>query len=335
MTDHVRWGILGASRFALTKMGPALHLARGSRVAALATRDRERAAPFEAAFGPLRVHGGADAYHALLADDGVDAVYVPLPHTLHVEWALRALEAGKPVLVEKPVAMRADAIAPLVAARDRTGLLCAEAYMIVHHPQWQRVRALLAEGAVGRLRHVDAVFSYDNSADPGNIRNRAATGGGALPDIGVYTLGSTRWATGAEPVEITGALIDWEGGCDVLSRVGARMEGPGGAFTAHWVNSMRLMPEQFILFHGSEGLIRLTAPWNPQAFGEARMEWRSAAHGHRVETWPATNQYVLQVERFVEALGGGAPFPWTLEDARGTQRAIDMAYDAAGGRPEG
>ena len=331
MTDDIRWGILGASDFARRQMAPAIHRARGNRIVALATRSRPRADPFVAAFGDIAVH---DGYDALLADPDVDAVYVPLPHTLHVEWSIRALEAGKHVLVEKPVAMAEAQIAPLIAARDRTGLQCAEAYMIVHHPQWQRARAMLADGVVGRLRHVDAVFAYDNSGDPGNIRNVAATGGGALPDIGVYTYGSTRWATGAEPVEITSSVIDWEAGCDVLARVGARMEGPGGAFTAHWVNSMRLLPEQFILFHGEAGLIRLTAPWNPQTFGVARLEWRGRDGVTHSEAWPAADQYVVQVEAFAAAVRGKAAFPWTLEDAAGTQRAIDMAYAAAGGRPD-
>ncbi|WP_308918074.1 Gfo/Idh/MocA family oxidoreductase [Jannaschia sp. LMIT008] len=327
MTDHLRWGILGASNFARKAMAPAIHAARHNRIAALATRDPARAEPFAAFVPDLTVHGD---YDALLADDGVDAVYIPLPHTLHVEWAIRALEAGKHVLVEKPVAMRAEHVDPLIQMRDATGLVCAEAYMIVHHPQWQRVRSLLAEGAIGRLRHVDAVFTYDNSGDPGNIRNAAATGGGAMPDIGVYTYGSTRWATGAEPAEITSAVIDWEAGCDVLSRVGARFD---GGFTAHWVNSMRLMPDQFILFHGEGGTIRLDAPYNAGSFGEARMVWRTP-DATRVETWPGVNQYVLQVEAFAAAARGEAAFPWTLEDARGTQALIDMAYAAAGGRPE-
>ena len=330
MTEPIRWGILGASSFARAHMGPAIHAARGNRLAALATRSPSKAEAFQAFAGPLRVHGD---YDALLADREVDAVYIPLPHTLHIEWAIRALEAGKHVLVEKPVAMRADEIDPLVAARDRSGLTCTEAYMIVNHPQWRRVRDLLADGAIGRLRHVDGVFTYDNSGDPGNIRNAAGTGGGALPDIGVYTYGSTRWATGAEAEAITSSVIDWEAGCDVLARVGARFAHPdGGGFTAHWVNSMRLIPEQFMLFHGEAGLLRLTAPFNAGVFAEARLEIRDA-DGTRFESWPGVNQYVLQVEAVAAAIRVETALPWTLEDARGTQALIDMAYDAAGGRP--
>ncbi|MGB3556003.1 MAG: Gfo/Idh/MocA family oxidoreductase [Jannaschia sp.] len=326
MANLIRWGVLGASGFARRDMTPAIHAARGHVLAALATRTPEKAAPFAALAPGLRVH---DSYDALLADAEIDAVYVPLPHTLHVEWGIKALEAGKHVLIEKPLAMAAAEIAPLIAARDRTGLVAAEAYMIVHHPQWHFVRDLLSEDAIGRLRHVEGLFTYDNSDDPGNIRNVAATGGGALPDIGVYTYGCTRWATGAEPERITHADIDWEDECDVLARVSARF----ADFTAHWVNSMRMVPEQVMLFHGDAGLIRLTAPFNPGRFGEALVEWRGRDGVTHRRGWPGVNQYVLQVEAFGAAMRGEAPFPWTLEDAKGTQAMIDMVYAAAGGRP--
>lgn len=326
MTNPIRWGVLGASDFARRHMAPAIHAASGHVLAALATRTPDKAAPFADLALGLRVY---DSYDALLTDPEIDAVYVPLPHTMHVEWGIKALEAGKHVLVEKPVAMAEADIAPLIAARDATGLQAAEAYMIVHHPQWHFVRELLADDTVGTLRHVEGVFTYDNSSDPGNIRNAAETGGGALPDIGVYTYGCTRWATGAEPEAITHADIDWEDGCDVLARVSARFPG----FTAHWVNSMRLLPEQFMLFHGDAGLIRLHTPFNAASFGEAVVEWRGRdAITHR-RSWPGLNQYVTQVEAFGAAIRGEAAFPWTLEDAAGTQRVIDMAYAAAGGRP--
>jgi predicted dehydrogenase len=305
-------------------MAPAMMLARGQTLAAVASRDPARVRPFEEFAPGVRA---APTYDALLEDEGIDAVYVPLPHVLHVEWALRAMEAGKPVLVEKPLAMSAPAIDPLIEMRDRTGLLCAEAFMIAHHPQWHRVRALLADGAVGRLRHVEAVFGYNNAADAGNIRNRAETGGGALPDIGVYVVGATRLATGAEPHDVS-AAIEWEAGCDVTSRVDAVFPG----FTAHWTVSMRMWPWQHIAFHGEEGTLRLSAPFNAGSFGEARLELRRQS-GVAVEVWPEVNQYVLQLEAFAVALRGETAFPWTLEDARGTQAVIDAAYASAGGRP--
>jgi predicted dehydrogenase len=114
-------------------------------------------------------------------------VYVPLPNHLHVEWTLKAVAAGKHVITEKPIAMQAHEIDPLIKARDASGKLVAEVYMIVHHPQWERARALVRSGAIGTVEHVDANFSYDNRTDRDNIRNRLETCGGGIRDIGVYT----------------------------------------------------------------------------------------------------------------------------------------------------
>ena len=186
MTDQpIRWGILGAARFARQHMAPAIHAATGAELAALATSSAEKHAEF-ACFAPNLTHH--HSYEALLADPDIEAVYIPLPNHLHVEWAIKALEAGKHVLVEKPVGLDVEEVDRLIAARDRTGLFAAEAYMIVHHPQWQRAKALIAEGALGDLAHVNAAFTFRN-LDESNIRNQAAKGGGGLRDIGVYTLG--------------------------------------------------------------------------------------------------------------------------------------------------
>src|ERR1700748_3340449 len=158
MSD-VRWGILGAAKVGREHMAPALTLAPGGRVVALATSDPAKAAPFRVFAPDLRVH---DSFDALLADSAVDAVYIPLPNRLHVEWSLKAMQAGKHVLCEKPMAMQAADFDALIAARDAAGVLAAEAFMIVHHPQWQRARQLLADGAVGRLRRIDGAFSFHN-----------------------------------------------------------------------------------------------------------------------------------------------------------------------------
>lgn len=320
MTDPIRWGILGAANFAREHMAPAIQLARGARLAALATATPAKADAFRALVPGLHIH---DTYEALLADPQIDAVYVPLPNHMHVDWTLKALAAGKPVLTEKPVAMTAAQVDTLIAARDAAGLPATEAYMIVHHPQWQRARALLAEGAVGRLIHVDGFFSFDN-ADPENIRNRPETGGGSLRDIGVYTMGSVRYATGLEPESLTAEIV-WNAGIDGTAHVRARF--PGFTFAA--TTSMRMHPRQEMTFHGADGVLRLTAPFNAGVFGEAQL---SLTRGMTttVERWPRVNQYVLQIEAFGRSLRDGAPLLWTLEDARGTQAMIDAAYGAAG-----
>lgn len=322
----VNWGILGAAKFARDHMARAIHEAEGARLAALATSDPARADGFRAFCPDLRVHG---SYQALLDDPAIEAVYVPLPNHLHVEWTERALRAGKHVLTEKPIAMSAGQIDGLMALRDRTGLVAAEAYMIVHHPQWQRARQLVAEGAIGRILHADAAFSYDNRSDPGNIRNRPETGGGSIPDIGVYAYGSVRWVTGAEPTAVR-SRIRRENGVDVFAQVWAEMEGPGGRFTYGAMTSMRLPPRQEVVFQGEGGLIRMSGPFNAGLFAEAQLHMLRPGHADHVERFPGVRQYRNQVEAFCRSVRQGAPYPWRLEDARGTQAMIDMVLAAEG-----
>ncbi|CUH75168.1 Glucose--fructose oxidoreductase precursor [Tritonibacter multivorans] len=325
MADTVKWGILGAAKFAREHMGPAIHSAAGAELYALATSSPEKAAPFQAFAPGLRRH---DSYEALLADPEVEAVYIPLPNHLHVEWTLKALAAGKHVLCEKPMAMRAGDYDALISARDTSGLLAAEAYMILHHPQWQRVHEMVQAGEVGAVQHVSGRFSFDNRADTGNIRNRAETGGGALRDIGVYVFGSARFVMGAEAQDIS-AQIRWENGIDVQSHVQARL---GGATYSAYV-STRMHPFQEMVFHGERGLIRLTAPFNPRVFGEARIELHRAAHvgGGQVleERFPQADHYRLQVEAFGRSLRDGAAYPCPLEFSRGTQEMMDQVFAVA------
>lgn len=321
----VRWGILGAAKFAAEHMAPAIHAARGAELVALATSNPDKAAPFRAFCPGLRVH---DSYEALLADPGIDAVYVPLPNHLHLEWSLKALAAGKHVLTEKPMTMDAAEFDQLIAARDASGKLAAEAYMIVHHPQWQHVRDLIAAGAIGRIAHVDTAFCYDNRAETGNIRNRPETGGGGIRDIGVYTYGSVRFACAAEPAGIS-ARIRRENGVDVWAQVTGEMEGPMGHFTYSAITSMRLFPRQEVVIQGETGLIRLTAPFNAGLFGEATVEMHRSGHEAVIRRFPAVNQYVLQVEAFGRSVTNGEAYPCPMEFVKGTQAMIDTIFAVA------
>lgn len=324
MADHVRWGILGAAKFAREHMGPAIHAAAGGSLDALATRSAGKVSAFRKLFPGVRLH---ESYDALLADPEIDAVYVPLPNHLHVDYALKAMEAGKHVLVEKPLAMKASEFDAVIAKRDATGLLAAEAYMIVHHPQWQYAKQLYEAGEIGDLLAVRGTFSYDNSADAENIRQKPELGGGGVPDIGVYTYGCTRYVTGQEPEAVTHADLDWEGGVDVYAEICARFPG----FRYHAVNSMRMYAHQEMQFHGSKGLIRLTAPFNAGVFGEARVEVHRTQMRVETKRFPGVNQYVLQVEAFNRAVQGGAhgDYACPLEFSRGTQAMIDMVFAAA------
>jgi len=317
--SDVRWGILGASKFAREFMGPALTLAVGGSVEALGTSDPAKAAPFRSFAPGIRVH--AD-YQALIADPHIDAVYIPLPNHLHVEWSLKAMQAGKHVLCEKPMAMLASEYEDLIAARDAAGVVAAEAFMIVHHPQWQRARQLLADGAVGRLWRIDGAYAFNNR-DADNIRNRPDTGGGGLRDVGVYVMGAARFATGLEPTDIR-ARIRWEGGVDVYAAVSARFgDADCAAFT-----SIRMHPRQEMAFHGDAGVLRLPVPFAARVFGEARLEIHRGAETI-VERWPAVNHYEVQAAAFNRAVSAGEPYPCPLEFSRGTQATIDAALASA------
>ncbi len=319
----VRWGVLGAAKFAQEHMARAIHAAEGAEFAALATSSAEKAAPFQAFAPGLQVH---DSYDALLADPSIDAVYIPLPNHMHVEWTLKALEAGKHVLCEKPMTLQASEVDALIAARDRTGLLAAEAYMIVHHPQFEAARDLIDGGEIGELRHVDVVFSFNNENDSGNIRNKPDTGGGGLRDIGVYAFGSARFVTGAEPTEITHADLTLENGVDVIARVGARFEGFSyGAFV-----SMRLYNRQHICFHGSAGSVTLTCPYNANVFDQAELVLEQPGGVRTVQRWTGLNQYVLQVEAFCRSVRNGDTYACPLEFTRGTQEMMDQVFAKGG-----
>jgi predicted dehydrogenase len=321
MGDWIRWGILGASNFASREMGPALHAAAGGSLAALASASGERLGAFRAINPELRVH---DSYDALIADPEIDAVYIPLPNHLHVEWTLKALEAGKHVLTEKPIALREADFDKLIAARDTSGKLAAEAYMIVHHPQWQHARDLFRAGEIGRLKHVQGAFSF-HLTDPQNIRNRADAAGGALRDIGVYIFGSARFVTGEEP-ETVNARIEWENGIDSFADVAAIF--PSFSYSAYV--SMRMYPQQEMVFHGEQGAIRVRAPFNAPSFGDVVVELHKDGK-ITAERFNAVRQYDLQVAAFNRSALTGADYACPLEFSRGTQRMIDMAFASAAG----
>jgi predicted dehydrogenase len=320
----LRWGILGAANFARNHMGPAIHAAKGAQLVGLATSSAEKAAGFQTFAPELQIYA---AYEGLLADPQVDAVYVPLPNHLHVEWTKKALDAGKHVLCEKPIALAADDIDGLIAARDAAGKLAAEAYMIVHHPQFIRARALVQGGAIGTLMHVEAAFSFYND-DVGNIRNRPEAGGGGLRDIGAYTMGAARFVSGQEPAAVPYANLRYENGVDVFAQFAAQFPG----FTFQSMVSMRLFPRQSIVFHGDKGVLTLSCPFNANVFDIAELTLENDGLTTVSERWPAVNHYINQVENFCHSVQTGADYPCPLEFSRGTQHMMDMVF-AAGGHP--
>ncbi|MBI3210753.1 MAG: Gfo/Idh/MocA family oxidoreductase [Candidatus Solibacter usitatus] len=202
MFAAVRWGVLGVAKIATKKVIPAMQRSPLTPVRAIASRNLAKAQAAAAELGIPKAYG---SYEELLADPDVDAIYNPLPNHLHVPWSIRAMESGKHVLCEKPIALSVEETRQLIAVRDRTGMCAAEAFMVRVHPQWIRAREVIHSGRIGQLRAAYAHFSYFNN-DPANIRNIPQWGGGGLMDIGCYPIHVSRFVFGEEPVRAIGVM---------------------------------------------------------------------------------------------------------------------------------
>ena len=319
-----RWGVLSTAKIAREQLLPAIVESDNGVLSAIASREEARARALADRFGAPHAFG---SYEALLDSDTVDGVYIPLPTSQHVEWTARAAEAGKHVLVEKPLALQADDIAPLIEIRDRRKVLICEAFMVVYHPQWIKVRDLVASGAIGRLRHVQGAFTYYN-VDPGNMRNILALGGGALPDIGVYPTVSTRFVTGREPARVQATVErDSTFGTDVYSSIRADF----GDFELSFYLSTQMANRQLMVFHGDEGFIEVRSPFNAGLYEHHRIELHNRSHTEAsVFRFPGTQQYRLEVEAFARAAAGSGERVFTLEQSVLNQNVIDAIFRAGG-----
>ena len=318
-----RWGILSTAKIGREHVIPQLQDSENGVVTAIASRDHVRARALADRFGvPLAF----SSYDELLASEEVDGIYIPLPTSQHIEWSIKAAEAGKHVLCEKPISLKAGEIAPLIAARDANNVLISEAFMVTYHPQWHKVRSLIAEGAIGRLRHVQGAFSYFN-IDPDNMRNQPELGGGGLPDIGVYPTVSTRFSTGREPHRVQAVVERDPGfGTDIYASVKADF----GDFEMSFYCSTQMALRQLMVFHGEKGFIEVTAPFNAGDYGHAVVTLHNVDHEEaQTFRFPGVRQYRLQAEAFVRKVQGGEEEIFTLEQSVLNQRFIDAVYRAA------
>ena len=291
-------------------------------LAAIASRDEGKARALADRFGAPHAFG---SYEALLASDTVDGVYIPLPTSQHVEWAAKAAEVGKHVLVEKPLALNAAEIEPLIEIEKRTGVLISEAFMVTYHPQWLKIRDLIADGAIGRLRQVQGAFSYFNT-DPSNMRNIPELGGGALPDIGVYPTVTSRFATGKEPLSVSATVErDPNFGTDIYADIRAKFDG----FELAFYCSTQMALRQEMTFHGEKGFITVHAPFNAGSYDHARFSLHNAGHDEaQIFRFPGIDQYRLEVEAFARKVAGEDVPVFTLGQSVLNQKFIDAAYRA-------
>jgi predicted dehydrogenase len=301
MPKKVRWGVLGAARIGLNRVIPAMQKSELCEVTAIASRDIAKAR----AVGLPKAHG---SYEELLADPDIDAIYNPLPNHLHVPWTIRAAEAGKHVLCEKPIGMDAKEARTLIEVRDRTRKKIGEAFMVRVHPQWLRARETVRSGEIGDLRAVTGFFSYNNQ-DPKNIRNIPEYGGGGVMDIGCYPITMTRFLFGEEPTRVIALMErDPEMGTDRLTS--AMMEFPSGQGT--FTCSTQLNPYQRILAVGTKGKVELEIPFNPTP-----------------EQFDGINQFTLQGDAFSRAILEDTEVPVPLEDSVHNMEVIDAVFRSA------
>lgn len=317
-----RWGVLSTAKIGREQLIPAILEAGNGVLAAIASRDGGKARALADRFGAPHAFG---SYEEMLASDTVDGVYIPLPTSQHVEWAVKAADAGKHVLVEKPLALKAGDIGQVIAARDRNKVVVSEAFMVTYHPQWLKVRELLRDGAVGRLRHVQGAFTYHN-VDPDNMRNRPELGGGALPDIGVYPTVTTRFATGAEPVRVQATVErDATFGTDTYSSVRADF----GTFELSFYLATQLAARQAMVFHGDDGFIEVASPFNAGLYDDHRVTLHNRGHAEaQTFRFPGAQQYRLEVEAFARAARGEDAPVFALEDSVRNQKVIDAIFRA-------
>ncbi|MGA3373008.1 MAG: Gfo/Idh/MocA family oxidoreductase [Terracidiphilus sp.] len=326
MQNKLRWGVLSTADIGLRKVIPAMQRGQYTSVVAIASRDLAKA---RAAATALEIPTAYGSYEELLADPNIDAIYNPLPNQLHVPWTIKAAEAGKHVLCEKPLSLTVAEAETLLAVRARTGVKIGEAFMIRSYPQWLRLRELLDQGRIGELRSIVGVFSYFND-DPANIRNQVECGGGALLDIGCYLIHASRYAFAQEPARVV-ALIERDPRTDTDRLTSAILDFPKGQsiFTC----ATQLIPYQRIHFLGTRGRMELEIPFNAPPDRPTRLIIDSTGDlfggGITTETFPVCDQYTLQGDAFSRAVLEDSEVPVPLEDAIRNMAVIEAVFRSA------
>ena len=323
---NVRWGVLGVARVATHRFLPAAAGSKLVRVSAIASRDLGKARAAATQFGIANSYG---SYEELLADPEVDAIYNPLPNHLHAPWTIRAAEAGKHVLCEKPIALSSAEVDELIRVRDRGRVKIGEAFMVRCHPRWLRARELVSAGRIGTLRAVSGYFTIPLS-DPSNVRYVPEMGGGAMFDLGCYQVTLARMMFGEEPVRAI-ASVDRSPETGVDRLVSFLLDFPSGqasftcGFETVWAQRMNLL--------GTLGRIDVDLPTSAPDTQPTRLsiDDGKSLFGEtiQVEEFPALNQYALQADLFSRAILEDGPVPVPLEDSLLNLRAIEALQRSA------
>jgi predicted dehydrogenase len=312
----VKWGIISTADIN-RKVIPGAHASSKVDLVAVASRDQSRAEEYAKTWEIERAYG---SYEALLADPEIEAVYISLPNTMHCDWSINALEAGKHVLCEKPLSRHTDEVEAAFDAAERTGRLLMEAFMYRHNPQTKRAKELVDEGAIGELRLVRSAFSY-SLYDTDNIRLRTEVEGGSLMDVGCYTVSGSRLFAG-EPERVHGEA--WFGASGTDWVFGGTLRFPGDVIALFDCGTA--MPERDELEAiGSEGSLFLDDPWHCLA---PVIELRRDGRAERIEL-ERVDSYRLELENLSDAIRGEAEPLLGREDALGQARTLEALHESA------
>ncbi len=326
MIKKVRWGVLGAANIAVKKVIASMQAGEHCDIRAIASRDLAKA---RRAAQQLNIPKFYGSYEELIADSEIEAVYIPLPNHLHLEWSMKAATAGKHVLCEKPIGLNAGALRKLIEIRDKTGVKIQEGFMVRAHPQWRAVRDLIRAGKIGDLRGINCFFSYFN-VDKSNIRNKIETGGGALMDIGCYCINLSRFIFEDDPKRVV-SLIERDSETHVDKWTSAILDFPRGQAT--FTCSTQVVPYQRFQFFGTTGRVEVEIPVNIPTDTPTRIyiDDGSDLYSKNIEiiVFEAANQFTIQGDLFSKAVRENSEPAISLEDSFANMAVIDAVFRSA------
>lgn len=323
----IRLGILSTAKIGIRSVIPAIQKSKNGIVAAIASRDPQKARDTAQSLGIARTF---DSYQAMLESPDIDAVYIPLPNSMHMEWTIRAAQYGKHILCEKPFALNMSQVDEMIAAAKQHRVLLMEAFMYRFHPQFARAQELIAQGLIGDVRTIRSAFCFFLNR-PGDIRRNKELGGGAMMDIGCYCVNMSRLIANAEPINVQANIVFGET-TRVDESLAAVMLFPNEVF-AIFDSSFRTDYREWLQIQGTDGRIDIPRPIkpmnNPAEIIVSRGEKADAMFEPTTHTVPATNHYTLMAEHFADAILNGTPLRYPPELDRNNMRVIDALYESA------
>ena len=318
----IRWGILSTAKIAREKVIPAMQKGEFCEVVAIASRNKEAA---QEVADRLNIAKAFGSYEELLADKDVDAIYIPLPNDMHVEWAIKCLETDKHVLCEKPIGLTSQQAHHLLdVAKQKPHMKIMEAFMYRYHPQWKYAKKLVDDKIIGDVKTIQSFFSYYN-VDPNNIRNKKDAGGGGMMDIGCYCISTARFILGNEPIKVFGSLeFDLLLQTDKIASAILDFTNAISTFTC----STQMFPYQRVNIVGTEGRIEIQIPFNAPPDTQSEV-WHHSKAGSGKIVFDAVDQYTLQGDIFSKCILENTPVPFGLQDAVNNMKVIEAIFNSS------